>query len=192
MTEQLARYRTPMEDSTRWDGFECRSGDIVMGAPSKSGTTWTQMICALLIFQTPDLPAPLTTLSPWIDMRVRPKEEVWESLAAQRHRRFIKTHTPLDGLPRHDDATYIAVIRHPLDVALSDRDHVSNVHRRVRIGFHLEAFLSLKQRHQLRFLSLSVVGQARHHQVHAVLVNLRFEGLIICLACIADIQILWK
>ena len=25
----------------------------------------------------------------------------------QRHRRFIKTHTPLDGIPRHDSVTYI-------------------------------------------------------------------------------------
>jgi aryl sulfotransferase len=131
MTEQLARYRTPMEDSTRWDGFEFRPGDIVIGSPSKSGTTWTQMICALLIFQTPDLPAPLTTLSPWIDMRVRPKEEVWESLAAQRHRRFIKTHTPFDGLPIDPRATYITVGRDPRDVAISLRSHGKNLKRDV-------------------------------------------------------------
>lgn len=26
-----------------------------------------QMICALLVFQTPDLPAPLAELSPWME-----------------------------------------------------------------------------------------------------------------------------
>jgi hypothetical protein len=41
----------------------------------------------------------------------------------------MKTHTPLDGLPRHESVTYIAVIRHPLDVALSDLDHSENMRR---------------------------------------------------------------
>jgi aryl sulfotransferase len=129
MTEQLARYRTAMEDSTRWDGFEFRPGDIVIGSPSKCGTTWSQMICALLIFQTPDLPAPLTRLSPWIDMLVRPKEEVWDLLAKQQHRRFIKTHTPLDGLRLDPQATYITVGRDPRDVAISLHSHGKNIKR---------------------------------------------------------------
>jgi hypothetical protein len=129
MTEQLARYRTPMEDSTRWDGFEFRPGDIVIGSPSKCGTTWTQMICALLIFQTPDLPAPLTSLSPWIDMLVRPKQEVWDILEAQKHRRFIKTHAPFDGVPFDSQVTYIAVGRDPRDVAISLRSHGRNLKR---------------------------------------------------------------
>jgi hypothetical protein len=34
-----------------------------------------QMICALLVLQTADLPAPLTTLSPWLDMRLCPAKE---------------------------------------------------------------------------------------------------------------------
>jgi hypothetical protein len=29
---------------------------------------WTQMICALLILQEPELPLPLDTFSPWLDM----------------------------------------------------------------------------------------------------------------------------
>ena len=52
------RYRSEEEDSGRWLGFPFRSGDIVISTRSKSGTTWVQMICALLVFQTPDLPAP--------------------------------------------------------------------------------------------------------------------------------------
>ncbi len=51
------RYQSPDEDSGRWLGFPFRAGDIVISTRSKSGTTWMQMICALLIFQTPELPA---------------------------------------------------------------------------------------------------------------------------------------
>lgn len=131
MTTDLARYLTPMEDSSRWEGFEFRPGDIVINSPAKCGTTWTQMICALLVFQTPDLPAPLTSLSPWIDMLVRPKQEVWAQLAAQRHRRFIKTHIPLDGIPTDPRVTYITVGRDPRDVAISLRSHGKNLKREV-------------------------------------------------------------
>ncbi|HET7172977.1 MAG TPA: sulfotransferase domain-containing protein [Nocardioidaceae bacterium] len=125
----LSRYRTDVEDSARWDGFDFRAGDIVISAPSKSGTTWTQMICALLVFQTPDLPAPLSTLSPWLDMRVRPIEEVRRHLAAQEHRRFIKTHTPLDGVPYDERVTYLAVFRDPRDVVVSLLHHGRNLDR---------------------------------------------------------------
>jgi aryl sulfotransferase len=120
-----------MEDSSRWDGFEFRPGDIVINSPAKCGTTWTQMICALLIFQTPRLPAPLSSLSPWIDMLVRPKQEVWDHLAAQQHRRFIKTHIPLDGIPADPQVTYITVGRDPRDVAISLRNHGRNLKRDV-------------------------------------------------------------
>jgi aryl sulfotransferase len=113
------RYQPSDEDSGRWSGFPFRAGDIVISTRSKSGTTWMQMICALLIFQTPDLPAPLTTLSPWLDWLVAPRDEVISRLEAQPHRRFIKTHTPLDGIPHDPRVTYIVVARHPLDMAVS-------------------------------------------------------------------------
>ena len=35
------------------------------------------MICALLVFQTPDLPAPLGELSPWLDWLVEPQDELF-------------------------------------------------------------------------------------------------------------------
>lgn len=125
----LPRYRTDVEDSARWHGFEFRPGDIVISAPSKSGTTWTQMICALLVFQSPELPAPLSVLSPWLDMRVRPITEVRRRLAEQQHRRFVKSHTPLDGIPYHEQVTYLAVCRDPRDVAVSLLHHGQNLQR---------------------------------------------------------------
>src|SRR5262245_44416833 len=112
-----------LADSARWDDFEFRPDDIVISAPAKCGTTWTQMICALLVFQTDELPAPLTALSPWLDMRVRPMSEVREMLDAQRHRRFIKTHTPLDGVPQAPGVVYLAVGSDPRDVAISLYHH---------------------------------------------------------------------
>lgn len=123
------RYESPDEDSGRWNGFPFRQGDIVISTRSKSGTTWVQMICALLIFQAPDPPAPLTELSPWLDSLVTPKVEVYARLEAQRHRRFIKTHTPLDGIPIDKRATYIVVARDPLDMAVSLYHQGDNLNR---------------------------------------------------------------
>ena len=121
------RYRSLIADSARWDGFAFRPGDIVISTPPKCGTTWTQMLCALLIFDGPDFPAPLDEVSPWLDMCTRPLAEVTAALAAQTHRRFIKTHTPLDGLPLHADVTYLVVGRDPRDVAISCEHHAANM-----------------------------------------------------------------
>ena len=131
--EQPVRYTSADEDSARWEGFSFRPGDVVISTRSKSGTTWMQMICALLIFQTPELPAPLGKLSPWLDWLITPREQVLARLEAQAHRRFIKTHTPLDGIPLDPRATYIVVGRHPLDLAVSLFHQSSNINRdRVR------------------------------------------------------------
>ena len=123
------RYTSSDEDSARWDGFPFRDGDIVISTRSKSGTTWMQMICALLVFGTPDLPRPLPVLSPWVDHAIRPVADVIADLEAQRHRRFVKTHTPLDGIPLDDRATYVVVARHPLDMAVSLYHQSENIDR---------------------------------------------------------------
>ncbi|SBT53293.1 sulfotransferase domain-containing protein [Micromonospora auratinigra] len=121
------RHVSGISDSSRWDGFPFRPDDIVLSTPSKCGTTWAQMICALLIFGGPELPAPLTALSPWLDMRLRPLDEVRHVLDRQTHRRFIKTHTPLDGLPVAPGVTYLVVGRDPRDVAVSMSHHRGNL-----------------------------------------------------------------
>jgi hypothetical protein len=123
------RYVSPDEDSARWDGFPFRDGDIVISTRSKSGTTWMQMICALLVLGTPDLPAPLPVLSPWLDHQIEPVEDVVRRLEAQGHRRFVKTHTPLDGVPLDPRATYVVVARHPLDLAVSLYHQSDNIDR---------------------------------------------------------------
>jgi aryl sulfotransferase len=123
------RYQSSDEDSARWNGFPFRDGDIVISTRSKSGTTWLQMICALLIFQSPDLPEPLAALSPWVDWLIMPREEMLARLQSQPHRRFVKTHTPLDGIPVDKRATYIVVARHPLDMAVSLIHQSDNIDR---------------------------------------------------------------
>ena len=106
-------------DSVRWQRFTARPGDIIISAPAKSGTTWMQMICALLIFQRTTFDRPLDLISPCLDMQTRDIDEVIRDLDAQQHRRFIKTHTPLDGLVYDPAVTYICVGRDPRDVAVS-------------------------------------------------------------------------
>lgn len=116
----------------RWADFPFRQGDIVISALPKSGTTWMQMICALLIFQTPDLPAPLQELSPWLEHTKNTRRRLFPKLAAQEHRRLIKTHMPLNEIRIDSRATYIVVARHPLDAMLSSYHHHVNVLQRGR------------------------------------------------------------
>jgi hypothetical protein len=129
VTDVPVRYRSAEEDSGRWGRFRFREGDIVISTRSKSGTTWMQMICALLVLQTADLPEPLSRLSPWLDWLAEPLDELLERLDAQQHRRFVKTHTPLDGIPLDPRATYVVVARHPLDTAVSRYHQGANIDR---------------------------------------------------------------
>ena len=121
------RYQSDDEDSARWLSFRFRPGDIVISTRRRTGTTWMQMICALLIFRRPELPAPLWHLSPWLDHMIVPADRVHDRLDEQPHRRFIKTHTPLDGIPLDPQVTYIVTARHPLDTFVSLRHHLDNI-----------------------------------------------------------------
>ncbi len=119
-------YIGEMTDSRRWAKFEPRAGDVVVCTPPKSGTTWTQGILAMLIAGDPEVDAQTSMKSPWIDINIRPVEEVMARLAAQDHRRQVKTHTPLDGVPVWTELRYITVYRHPIDVHFSFRKHAAN------------------------------------------------------------------
>ncbi len=48
-------------------------------------------------------------------------------LDTQQHRRFIKSHTPLDGLAFDERVTYLCIGRDPRDVALSWDNHLDNL-----------------------------------------------------------------
>lgn len=120
-------YKGPIYDSTRWDGFVPRDDDVFICTPPKSGTTWTQAICAFLIFGRTGADIKPGMISPWIDSKSEPIDELYAILAAQTHRRFIKTHTPLDGVPYFPQCTYLSVYRDPRDTYFSMRGHAANL-----------------------------------------------------------------
>jgi len=112
-------------DSTVWNGFRFRPGDVVVATYGKSGTTWVQQVVGqLLLGGREDVDVP--ELSPWLDLRVPPKEVKLAALEAQRHRRFVKTHLPVDALVFSSDARYLYVGRDGRDVAWSLYNHHAN------------------------------------------------------------------
>ena len=116
-------YQNHHLDTTRWDGFVPRADDIVISTAYKAGTTLMQTIVMNLIFPDGDLPGPVTEISPWLDMRVAPLEEIMDALEGMPFRRCIKTHLALDGLPYHEEIKYIVVGRDPRDVFMSLLHH---------------------------------------------------------------------
>ena len=127
MGSELKRYQSVVSDSLRWSKFAHRPGDIIISTPPKCGTTLTQMMCALLIFDGPAFPGRLDDLSPWFDMNTRSDDEVVSGVEAMSHRRFLKTHTPLDGIPDWPDVTFVVVGRDPRDVFVSWEHHSANI-----------------------------------------------------------------
>src|SRR6476646_4689207 len=78
----LTRYRSLISDSSRWEGFGFRPGDIIISTAPKCGTTWMQMICALLVFQSTTFDKSLDLISPWLDMLTRERDDVVADLEA--------------------------------------------------------------------------------------------------------------
>jgi hypothetical protein len=86
-----------------------------------------QMLCALLIFDGPEFPAPLDRLSPWLDMCNQPLTAVRSALDAQTHAASSRPTRRWNGLPEHHDVTYVIVGRDPRDVAISFDHHRDNM-----------------------------------------------------------------
>jgi len=112
-------------DSRRWAHYKPREGDIVIATAPKCGTTWTQQIASLLVFQSPE-PKEIQNTSPWIDFRLPPVDAVMAFIDAQTHRRFIKSHLPFDAMPIYDEVQYIHVARDGRDAFMSWHNHTSN------------------------------------------------------------------
>ncbi|MGB6345982.1 MAG: sulfotransferase domain-containing protein, partial [Methyloceanibacter sp.] len=112
-------------DSTVWNDFKFRDDDIVIGTYGKSGTTWVQQIVGQLLFDGAE-DVSVAELSPWLDLRVPPKEVKLPAVEAQTHRRFIKTHLPVDALVFSPRAKYIYIGRDGRDVIFSMYNHHAN------------------------------------------------------------------
>ena len=125
--EDRKLYLGPLTDNRRWDMVNIRPNDVVVVTPPKCGTTWMQTIVSLLFSGDPQVETELSVKMPWVDIRIREMPEVAERLEAMQHRRSMKSHTPMDGLPLDDQAQYLCVFRHPLDAHFSYRKLVRNL-----------------------------------------------------------------
>ncbi len=112
-------------DSTIWNDFKFRDDDIVIATYAKAGTTWLQQIISQLIFNGEE-GLEVAAMSPWLDLRVPPKEVKLPEVEAQTHRRFIKTHLPVDALVFSPKAKYIYIARDGRDVMWSMYNHHKN------------------------------------------------------------------
>jgi len=111
-------------DSTIWNDFAFRDDDIIIATYAKSGTTWVQQIVAQLLFDgAEDLE--VAEMSPWVDLRVPPREVKLPAIEAQTHRRFLKTHLPVDALVFSERAKYVYIGRDGRDVIWSLYHHHS-------------------------------------------------------------------
>jgi len=68
-------------------------------------------------------------LSPWVDLRVPPREVKLPAIEAQSHRRFLKTHLPVDALVFSPRARYIYIARDGRDVVWSMYNHHANANQ---------------------------------------------------------------
>lgn len=110
--------------STVWNDFKFRDDDIIIATYAKSGTTWMQQILAQLIFNGAE-DQDVAAISPWVDLRVMPPEAI-AGLEHLPHRRFVKTHLPVDALVFSPRAKYIYIGRDGRDMLWSLYNHHFN------------------------------------------------------------------
>jgi aryl sulfotransferase len=116
-------------ESTVWNDFKFRDDDIIIGTYGKSGTTWIQQIISQLIFNGKE-GLQVAEMSPWLDLRVPPAHVKLEGLEAQTHRRFIKTHLPVDALVYSPKVQYLYIARDGRDVLWSMYNHHSTANEK--------------------------------------------------------------
>lgn len=123
--EKSREFHNHHFDSSIWNSFRFRDDDIVIATYAKSGTTWMQQIVAQLIFNgDPDIE--VAQRSPWLDLRFPAKALKLLALEAQTHRRFVKSHLPLDALVFSPRAKYLYIGRDGRDVVWSMYNHHLN------------------------------------------------------------------
>jgi aryl sulfotransferase len=134
LPQRTRSYQNVRIDSSRWDHFVPRKGDVVVATYAKNGTTWMEHIVLNLIHRSPSKPT-IHDVAVWVDRNNRreakehedfPVDELVEKLRQQTHRRQLKTHLPLDHLPFHGEVNYIVVGRPNRDVWLSWHNHYRN------------------------------------------------------------------
>lgn len=134
LPQRTKSYENVRIDSSRWDHYVPREGDVVVATYAKNGTTWMEQIVLHLIHRGPEKPT-IHEVGVWVDRKERreskggeplPLEAMVEKLNAQTHRRQLKTHLPLDHLPYFPEVRYVVVGRPNRDVWLSWHNHYRN------------------------------------------------------------------
>jgi aryl sulfotransferase len=141
LPKKTREIQTAVFDSTRWNNFKFRDGDIIVDTWGKSGTTWMQQIVAQLIWGAPDGFELVGERSPWVDMRIIPFEPMMAGIEAQTDRRSLKSHLPIDALGISPKAKYIYVGRDARDIVWSAYNHQASFTQ-----FALDAFNNLPGR----------------------------------------------
>lgn len=124
LPKKTRELQTNHFDSTVWNGFPFRDDDIIIATYAKTGTTWVQQIISQLLFNGEE-GLPVADMSPWLDLRIPPNEVKLAGVEAQTHRRFMKTHLPVNALVFSEKAKYIYIARDGRDVLWSLYNHHS-------------------------------------------------------------------
>jgi aryl sulfotransferase len=86
-----------------------------------------ETIVASLLWPDGNFPGAVIEMGPWFDGRIFDFDELSARLEAQTHRRYIKTHTPADGIPIFNTASYIVVARDGRDAFVSFVNHLKHL-----------------------------------------------------------------
>lgn len=117
-------YQSEQFDGERWNDWKFRNDDIIVSTAMKSGTTWMLRIVGLLVFQDATKIDDEVMGAPWPDAAFAgPIEDILAAAEAMAHRRFMKSHVPIDGLPYNPNAKYINVVRDARDNFMSLQHH---------------------------------------------------------------------
>jgi aryl sulfotransferase len=125
--QKTREYQNFAMDSTFWNDFRFRGDDIVISSYGKAGTTWTQQIVAQFIFDGVTDDKPIGDISQWVEFRIPTLDVKMPMIEAQDHRRFLKTHLPVDALVFSFEVKYIYVARDGRDVLWSMYNHHANL-----------------------------------------------------------------
>ena len=121
--KRTREYLNDTLNSKNWDSVNFRDDDMVVCTSLKSGTTWMLRILSLLVHQNTTVNNEVMK-TPWPDYRLLASiEEEVKNMDAIPHRRFIKSHIPLDGLPYNENVKYIQVTREMHDAFFSLQNH---------------------------------------------------------------------
>src|SRR5215467_2968296 len=129
MSQVSRRNHERMRKNNPFRGYTPGPQDVFVMTFAKSGTNWMMQIAHQLIYHGKGEYEHLHDVVPWPDTLVMPGplkkyaiplEAATEWRSAPEPLRVIKTHFNWDMLPHSDQAKYIAVIRDPKDVFVSN------------------------------------------------------------------------